>query len=224
MSDSMPRGGKGSGTQQIETIGNEELLRYAFENANDGVCIVSLDGHLLKVNQRMTDIFGYSAEEMESMTVNDIALPEDRDISPTFIRKSICGEITSAIFEKRYFAKGGQVIHGQVSTSLIRDRTGDPACYISHVQDITKRKQAEAERDCLVEKLKKALSEIRMLKGILPFCCFCKKIRDDKGYWEKVDVYIRKHSAADISHSICPACAKENYPEEYAELYPDKHE
>ncbi len=61
--------------------------------------------------------------------------------------------------------------------------------------------------------LQKALDEIKTLRGILPLCSFCKKIRDDKGYWEQVDVYIHKHSQADISHSICPDCAREHYPD-----------
>ena len=57
------------------------------------------------------------------------------------------------------------------------------------------------------------LTEIKTLRGILPLCSFCKKIRDDKGYWEQVDVYIHKYSQADISHSVCPECAKEHYPD-----------
>jgi hypothetical protein len=60
--------------------------------------------------------------------------------------------------------------------------------------------------------LKKAQAEIKTLTGILPICSFCKKIRDDKGYWEQVEVYINKHSEADFSHSVCPKCMQENYP------------
>ena len=59
---------------------------------------------------------------------------------------------------------------------------------------------------------KKAVEEIKTLRGILPLCSFCKKIRDDEGYWEQVDIYIHKHSQADISHSICPECVKKHYP------------
>lgn len=61
--------------------------------------------------------------------------------------------------------------------------------------------------------LSKALSEIKTLKGIVPICSFCKKIRDDNGYWEKVETYVKKHSHADFSHGICPDCAKKHYPE-----------
>ena len=87
-------------------------------------------------------------------------------------------------------------------------------------EDISKRKQVEKEREKLITELQMALSEIKTLRGILPLCSHCKKIRDDKGYWEKVDVYIRKYSEADISHGICPDCMKKYYPEEYEELFP----
>jgi len=58
-----------------------------------------------------------------------------------------------------------------------------------------------------------AMSEIKKLKGILPICASCKKIRDDKGYWQQVELYIRDHSDAEFSHGICPDCARELYPD-----------
>lgn len=61
------------------------------------------------------------------------------------------------------------------------------------------------------------LAEIKQLRGILPICSSCKKIRDDKGYWHQVEVYIRDRTAADFSHSICPDCMKRLYPEFAAE-------
>ncbi|OKY73829.1 MAG: hypothetical protein BM485_16250 [Desulfobulbaceae bacterium DB1] len=61
--------------------------------------------------------------------------------------------------------------------------------------------------------LQEAMTEIKTLRSILPLCSYCKKIRDDKGYWEQVDVYIHKHFDTDISHSICPECAQKHFPE-----------
>jgi predicted ester cyclase len=61
--------------------------------------------------------------------------------------------------------------------------------------------------------------ELNTLRGILPLCSFCKKIRNDKGYWEQVDVYIHKYSEVDISHSICPDCMKKHYREEHEDMY-----
>lgn len=73
-----------------------------------------------------------------------------------------------------------------------------------------------------VEKRQNAESKVETLSGLLPLCSYCKKIRDDKGYWEQVDVYIHKYSDADISHSICPECAKKHFPEDYEAMYPNK--
>ena len=68
-------------------------------------------------------------------------------------------------------------------------------------------------------KQRRSADEIKRLRGILPLCSFCKKIRDDKGYWESVDIYISKYSEADISHGICPECLKEHYPEQYKKIF-----
>lgn len=66
----------------------------------------------------------------------------------------------------------------------------------------------EAENSKLIDKLQSALKEIKTLKGIVPICSYCKKIRDDKGSWTQIESYIDEHSEADISHGICPECAK----------------
>jgi len=81
--------------------------------------------------------------------------------------------------------------------------------------EIAERKKAHEELDKTIANLQLALDEIKTLRGILPICSFCKKIRNDKGYWEQVDVYIHRHSQADISHGICPDCQQKHYPEEY---------
>ena len=79
--------------------------------------------------------------------------------------------------------------------------------------EIGERIAAEKERDKTILNLQKALEEVETLRGILPLCSFCKKVRNDKGYWEQVDVYIYKHSQAEISHSICPECEMLYYPD-----------
>jgi len=65
----------------------------------------------------------------------------------------------------------------------------------------------------LNQKLEKALAEVKILRGILPICSHCKKIRDDKGYWQQIEAYIHDHSEADFSHSICPDCLQEHFPD-----------
>ena len=70
------------------------------------------------------------------------------------------------------------------------------------------------------EKLEAALSKIKTLSGMLPICSHCKKIRDDKGYWNQIEAYIQDHSEAEFSHSICQECAKKYYPD--MDLYGDE--
>ena len=74
---------------------------------------------------------------------------------------------------------------------------------------------SEKNRALLNEKqqLEKALKDVKALSGLLPICSNCKKIRNDQGYWEQVEVYVRDHSEAEFSHGICPECMKELYPE-----------
>ncbi len=131
--------------QQTETImqESEERFRLAFENVNIGMCMVDLNGNLIRVNKQMSQIFGYSQKKLEKMTVNDIAYPADANVSPEFIQHSLSGEVEYSTFEKRYFHKEGHIIWGRISSSLVKNRQGEPVYFISHVQDITERKLAQ---------------------------------------------------------------------------------
>ena len=71
-----------------------------------------------------------------------------------------------------------------------------------------------------IGELQRALNEIKTLRGIVPICASCKKIRDDAGFWQQVDVYVRDHSEAEFSHGICPECMKRLYPEFTADSEP----
>jgi len=74
--------------------------------------------------------------------------------------------------------------------------------------EIEERKRAQIEKDNLIVELKDALRNVKTLSGLLPICASCKQIRDDNGYWNQIESYIKTHSEAEFSHSICPNCAK----------------
>ena len=76
----------------------------------------------------------------------------------------------------------------------------------------TERKKYEEERESLVSELQNAIAEIKQLSGLLPICSSCKKIRDDAGSWQQMELYIRDHSNAEFSHGLCPDCARKLYP------------
>ena len=73
--------------------------------------------------------------------------------------------------------------------------------------------QMERERKRLLDELQAALDRIKVLKGLIPICASCKKIRDDEGYWNEVEAYLLKHADAKFSHGICPDCFQKLYPE-----------
>ena len=116
----------------------------------------------------------------------------------------------------RFPANGSQAIkilhkHLPYYFSGMRKKFDDKYYFIGLGIDISKRKKIEKEREELIKNLQEALENIKTLKGLLPICSHCKKIRDDQGYWKQVDVYIQKHSEAEFTHSMCPVCSDELY-------------
>jgi hypothetical protein len=80
-------------------------------------------------------------------------------------------------------------------------------------RDITARVLAAEERERLIRDLQTALAEVRTLSGLVPICSWCKRIRDDLGYWMQLEHFIQNHSSAQFTHGICPECAARFHPE-----------
>jgi len=79
------------------------------------------------------------------------------------------------------------------------------------LENISERRRAAEERERMIVELTEALANVKTLRGLIPICASCKKIRDDKGYWSQVEVYVRDRSEAEFSHGICPDCMKKLY-------------
>lgn len=158
-------------------------------------------------------------------------------LSETAIRKEVDGIVLLIVA----FAAGTLLVGSAVAVGLTsfitrpllklagaaesfgREGTARPVVIDSHdeVGDLARvfntmvesRTQIEAERERLIEELRKTLGEVKTLRGFLPICSSCKKIRSDQGSWQQLEIYIRNHSEAEFSHGICPECAKSLYPE-----------
>lgn len=94
----------------------------------------------------------------------------------------------------------------------LTDNKGRVTGIVGIARDITEQKLAEEELERLINELKKTLNEVKTLSGLVPICANCKKIRDDKGFWNQVESYIQERSEARFSHGICPDCFKVLYP------------
>jgi len=96
----------------------------------------------------------------------------------------------------------------------VQDRTAELKRSNEGLQlEIAERERAQAEREKLISELQDALGQIRTLRGLLPICSFCKKIRDEQGSWQPLDSYIVSHTDAQLSHGMCAECASKHYPE-----------
>lgn len=96
----------------------------------------------------------------------------------------------------------------------VRERTSELTSVNKQLQvEIADHKKTEAKRERLITELQEALENVKMLRGLLPICAHCKRIRDDDGQWYDVAVYVREHSEAEFSHGICPKCMTEFYSE-----------
>ena len=105
---------------------------------------------------------------------------------------------------------------GQIAQMLFTLANQLSAMAYQNVQQarfITDRKKIEAERELLIAQLRSSIEQIKTLRGIVPICSGCKKIRDDSGYWQQVEAYVAKHTEAEFSHGLCPDCVQRLYPE-----------
>jgi PAS domain S-box-containing protein len=101
-----------------------------------------------------------------------------------------------------------------ISVSILHEKDGEKAGYVLVARDITTQKIAENENNKLIAELREAMENVKTLKGFIPICAKCKKVRDDQGYWSQIEKYISEHSDALISHGICPECAEVLYGNE----------
>ncbi len=146
---------------------------------------------------------------------------EDRLISPVSFSFSVPnGEWTLSISPKSGWRLSHQFYFSLV-LSLIIGLTFSFLIYVLLLRSEEIRSKS-TDLESSNRELQKTLAEIKTLKGIIPICSFCKKIRDDEGYWNQVEVYVKERSNADFSHGICPACIKKHYPEEMESMQPKK--
>ncbi len=190
---------------------SEEKFRSIAEISLAGVYIFQ-NGIFTYVNQKFAEIFGYTVEEcINKLHFRQTVYPEDLDLVQEQVANRVSGKVKSVNYTFRAIRKNGEIFHAEVFGSAIR-LAGKPSATGS-ILDISPRKRVEEQRENLIEALQKALSEVKTLRGFLPICSYCKKIRDDKGYWSQIESYIHKHSDAKFSHGICPECVKEHYPD-----------
>ena len=202
----------------LMTTVSKDYVDSIIKSMVDSLIVVNPDATIRTVNQATLNLLGYEEKEVIGKNIAVITSKEEV-YRGSGIEELIKNGFIQAV-EKTYLTKDGRKIPVLFSGAVMRDEKGDIQGIVCVAQDITERKQAEEliekslkEKEKLIAELQNALSEINTLRGILPICSFCKKIRDDKGYWNQVESYFKQHSEIVFSHSLCPECTQKHYPD-----------
>ena len=181
-------------------IDSEERFRCLSDAGLEGI-VFSEKGTIVEVNNACCEMFGYLLSEVISKTAIDFIAPEEREKVALHMSSGLEQSYTTSGIKK-----DGTTFPIEIQGRMFSYK--GRSVRVSAIRDLTRQKQAE--------------EEINTLRNILPICLFCKKVRDDKGYWEKVDIYMQKYYNADISHGICPECARIHYPKQYEAIMKKK--
>ncbi len=190
---------------------SEKRFRDLANNSPNAIAILRVDQYLY-VNPSWEDLTGYSKEEAQTLNPFMTVHPDMRDKVHTRAGDRIKGEPVPVRYEMKGINKKGDVVWHDFAATVI-EYDNEPAI-LCITADITDRKRAEEDRERLINELQEALDNIKTLKGLLPICAGCKKIRDDKGYWNQIEGYIERHSHALFSHALCPECMENLYGDE----------
>jgi PAS domain S-box-containing protein len=188
-----------SATEQ-ELRQTEERHRQLFVRASDAMLVVDpVTNRILEANDAAVHLYGYSLDQLCELPVTHLSTASTENAFPT------TGSAATAYHQRQ----DGTIFAAEVtlSTVSLRGRT----VVFQAIRDVSDRIRAQAALELRNRDLEEALATIKTLRGLLPICSHCKKIRDDHGYWQGVEEYVMAHSSAAFSHGICPDCASRYY-------------
>lgn len=181
--------------------------RAIFEHANDAIFLIHHD-KFIDCNPKTLEMFRCEREQIIGHAAYEFSPPcqpdgnNSKDLAIVKINKALQGEAQR--FEWVHCHYDRTPFNAEISLNPVEL---DGELYIQAVvRDISDRKRIEMEREGLIDDLKDALSQVKVLSGLLPVCALCKKIRNDKGKWEQMETYIRDRSDATFTHGYCPEC------------------
>ncbi len=187
---------------QEESKKAEKFYESLFEHSHSIMLIIHPEtGNIIDANIAACEFYGYTKSKLTTMKITDInTLPDEQ----VFKEMQKAKQAKREMFNFCHRLSNGAIKDVEVFSGPISFH-GKNVLY-SIINDISERKLYEQEREDLITKLGQALAEIKTLRGILPICATCKKIRDDQGYWNQIEAYIRTHSEVEFTHGICPEC------------------
>jgi len=190
-------------------VRSEEKYRTLVEKATEAICIFQ-DERIAFNNSRLNEDLGLIGVDLVGRPVGDIVYDADLEAVQLAQRAWIEGHDTPDGYEFRMKNRNGDPVW--VAVSARRIEYGGRWAVLALFTNMDSRKKLEAAHEATIEELRRRIAEVKTLTGLLPICASCKKVRDDKGYWNQIEVYLSAHSSAVLSHSLCPECLGRLYP------------
>ena len=171
------------------------------------------NGKYLYVSPSCERVTGYTAGKLikDPDFFYEIVHPDDRPRIKKQFEAHLSSKEEDCFSEFRVIHSDGKARWIEHYCCPVFDASGQYIGRRASNRDISKRKDLELELEKKVAELQEALDNIKTLKGLIPICAKCKKIRDDKGYWNMLETYIQAHSDVKFSHGLCPTCMDECY-------------
>ncbi|MFH2044176.1 MAG: GAF domain-containing protein [Pseudomonadota bacterium] len=188
-----------------------EFSKNILNTAQTIIVVLDLGGYIISINTFMEELSGYRLDEIKGKEWFSTFIPaRERDNIRVLFKKAV-GDIRTKGIVSSILLKDGSERDIEWYDRTLKDKNGKIIGLLVTGQDVTERKRAEKEKEKLITDLKDNLQKVKLLSGMLPICSHCKKIRDDKGYWNQIEAYIRDHSGAEFTHGICPECERKYY-------------
>jgi PAS domain S-box-containing protein len=125
-------------------VESDQQLRAIFNQAAVGIALAGMDGRFIELNRKFTEILGYSEPELHALTFTELTHPDDRAVTSESVRRLLAGDIPEYTLEKRYLRKDGRIVWSLTTVTVMRSEGGQPERFIGVIEDITRRKEAEA--------------------------------------------------------------------------------
>ena len=166
---------------------------------------------------RLGDGIKLAADDVFDIIISDLGLPDSQGLDTVTALASEVKHLPFVVLTGLADHEVGlAAVNAGAQDYLVKGQvTGE--MLVRAIRYAIERKRIENEKAQVIVELQEALAKVKLLSGFIPICASCKKIRDDTGYWRQIESYIREHSNAEFSHSICPECSHKLYPELYPE-------
>jgi PAS domain S-box-containing protein len=191
---------------------SEARFRGMAEQMADVLYTTDAQGIITFVSPSVRGVFGWVPEEMTGRHFHEFLVEDQGPKAVAAFSAAVESGVWTRDLALTMKRKDGSTFFGELTGAPIVTGAGRTG-FLGVIRDVTERTKAAAERERLIGELRDALSKVKTLSGFIPICGSCKKIRDDKGYWNQIESYVSDHSDAEFSHGICPDCMVKLYPE-----------